>query len=50
MLWVLAAILLVLWLGGFLMNVAGSVIHILLVLAIVVIIANFVLGARGRAA
>ena len=45
----LAAILLVLWLGGFFLNVVGNIIHIVLVLAVVAVVAHFVLGARGRA-
>ncbi|HEY1293782.1 MAG TPA: lmo0937 family membrane protein [Chloroflexota bacterium] len=48
MLWLLVVLLLVLWLGGFAMNVAGSLIHLLLVLAIIVAIYNLVVS-RGRA-
>ena len=47
MLLALALILLVLWaLGFFAFHVAGGLIHILLVVAVIVIIVNFV---RGRA-
>ena len=49
MLWLLVVLLLVLWLGGFAMNVAGSLIHLLLVLAIIVAIYNLVVS-RGRTA
>ena len=45
----LAAILVVGWLIGLLMNVFGGLIHLLLVLAIIVVIANFVLGRRSTA-
>lgn len=36
MLWTIAAILLVLWLLGFALDVAGGLIHIVLVIAVVV--------------
>jgi Family of unknown function (DUF5670) len=36
MLWTIVAILVVLWLLGFALNVAGGIIHILLVVALVV--------------
>ncbi|UZK66517.1 lmo0937 family membrane protein [Sphingomonas sp. M1-B02] len=36
MLWTIAVILLVLWLLGFALNVAGGLIHIILVVAIIV--------------
>jgi hypothetical protein len=41
MLETIAIILLILWLGGFALRVAGSAIHILLVLALVVFLARF---------
>jgi hypothetical protein len=46
MLWALVVLLLLLWFGGFALNVAGSLIHLLLVVAIVVAIYNLV--TRGR--
>ena len=36
MLWTIAVILLVLWLAGFAFHVAGGLIHILLVVAVIV--------------
>lgn len=48
MLWALVILLLLLWLGGFTLNVAGGLIHLLLVLAIIVAIYNLVV-TRGRA-
>ena len=43
----LAVLLLILWaLGAFAFHVAGSLIHLLLVLAVVAIIVNFVTGRR----
>jgi hypothetical protein len=48
MLWTIAVILLILWLLGFLTSHAfGGWIHILLVIAIIVIIFNFISGRRG---
>jgi hypothetical protein len=46
MLWTLFIILLVLWLLGFSLNLAGGLIHILLVVALVVLIYNLVSGRR----
>ena len=47
MLWTIALILLVLWLlGGFVFNVAGGLIHILLVIAVVVVVYRLITGRR----
>ncbi len=46
MLWTVVAVLLVLWLLGFTLHVAGSLIHLLLVIAVVVFIVNLVTGRR----
>ncbi len=48
MLWTIIAILLILWLLGVLGHVAGSLIHVLLVIALVILIYNLVTG-RTRA-
>ena len=48
MLWAVVVLLLLLWIGGFTLQVAGSLIHLLLVLAIVVAIYNLI-ATRGRA-
>jgi hypothetical protein len=40
-------ILLVLWLLGFSFHVAGGLIHILLVIAVIVLIFNLISGRRG---
>jgi len=48
MLWTIVGILLVLWLIGLLVNVGGAFIHILLVIAIIVMLYNFVRGQRNR--
>ena len=47
MLWALVVLLLLLWIGGFSLQVAGGLIHLLLVLAIIVAIYNLI-TTRGR--
>ena len=49
MLWTIVAVLLILWLLGFTLHVAGGLIHLLLVVALVVIVINLVSGRRGTA-
>jgi hypothetical protein len=46
MLWTIAVILLVLWLLGFVVYPVGSLIHILLVIALVVIIVRLIQGKK----
>ncbi|MBW6522886.1 lmo0937 family membrane protein [Sphingomonas sp. DT-51] len=46
MLWTIAVILLVLWLLGFSLHVAGGLIHILLVIAIIVGLVQLFSGRR----
>lgn len=48
MLWGIAVILVVLWLLGFaVFHVAGGLIHVLIVIAVIVIIYQFVTGRRA---
>jgi uncharacterized membrane protein YtjA (UPF0391 family) len=47
MLWTIFVILLVLWLLGFSFHIAGGLIHILLVVAVIVLIINLISGRRG---
>lgn len=48
MLWTIFVILLILWLlGAFVVPVGGSLIHLLLVIALIVLIYNLVTGRRG---
>lgn len=48
MLWTIALILFILWLLGFVVfHVAGSLIHLLLVIAVVVIVYQFLTGRRA---
>jgi hypothetical protein len=46
MLWTLFAILLILWLLGWGFHVAGSLIHLLLVIAVILLVVNLVTGRR----
>ncbi|HEY5712549.1 MAG TPA: lmo0937 family membrane protein [Allosphingosinicella sp.] len=47
MLWTIIVILLILWLAGFAFNVAGGLIHVLLVVALAVLLFNFITGRRA---
>lgn len=47
MLWTIFVILVVLWLLGFSFHIAGSLIHLLLVVALVILIFNLVARRRG---
>ncbi len=47
MLWALMVILLILWLLGFTVANLGSIIHILLVIALAVLIYQLVIGRRA---
>jgi hypothetical protein len=47
MLWTIFVILLILWLLGFSFHIAGGLIHILLVIAVIVLIFNLISGRRA---
>ena len=47
MLWTIFVVLLVLWLLGFSFHIAGGLIHLLLVVAVVVLIINLLSGRRA---
>ncbi|MGA3213575.1 MAG: lmo0937 family membrane protein [Terriglobales bacterium] len=47
MLWTIFVILLVLWLLGFSFHIAGSLIHLLLVVALIVLVINLISGRRS---
>jgi hypothetical protein len=47
MLWTIFVILLVLWILGFSLHVAGSMIHLLLVLAVIMLVINLISGRRA---
>ena len=46
MLWTIFVLLLILWLLGWGFHVAGSLIHLLLVVALVVLLINMITGRR----
>jgi hypothetical protein len=46
MLWAIIVALLVLWLIGFVAHIAGGLIHLLLVIALVVFVINLLKGRR----
>jgi hypothetical protein len=46
MLWTIFVILLILWLLGFSLHIAGGLIHLLLVVAVIVLIYNLIAGRR----
>ena len=46
MLYTIAVILVILWLLGFTLHVAGGLIHLLLVIAVIVVIVNLISGRR----
>ncbi len=47
MLWTIIVVLLVLWVLGFIGHIAGGLIHLLLVVALIVFIYNMIVGRRG---
>jgi len=47
MLWTIFVILVVLWLLGFSFHIAGSLIHLLLVVALIILVINLVSGRRA---
>ncbi len=47
MLWTIVGILVVLWLLGFSLHVAGGLIHLLLVVAVVVVLFQLITGRRA---
>ena len=46
MLWTIVAVMLILWLLGFSFSVGGSLIHLLLVVALVIMVVNLISGRR----
>jgi hypothetical protein len=49
MLWTIVAVFLILWLLGFSLSIGGSLIHLLLVVALVLFVINLVNTRRGSA-
>ena len=46
MLWTIVVVLVILWLLGFSMKIAGGLVHLLLVVALVVIVLRLLTGRR----
>ncbi len=46
MLWTLIVLLLLFWLLGFAFHIAGGIIHVLLVIAVVLFLVNLISGRR----
>ena len=47
MLWTIAVVLFILWLlGGFVLNIGGGLIHILVVIAIIVVLYRIITGRK----
>ncbi|HEY0321895.1 MAG TPA: lmo0937 family membrane protein [Pyrinomonadaceae bacterium] len=46
MLWTILVVLLVLWLIGFVANIGGGLIHLILVVALVIFVINLLTGRR----
>jgi hypothetical protein len=46
LLWTIIVVLVILWLLGFIVHVGGSLIHLLLVIALILIIVNLLTGRR----
>jgi uncharacterized protein DUF5670 len=47
MLWTIVVVLLILWVLGFSLHVAGGLIHLLLVVALIVVVINLLSGRRA---
>lgn len=47
MLWTLLAVILILWLLGFIGEIGGGLIHLLLVVAVIVVIVQLASGGRS---
>lgn len=47
-LWTVIVVLFVLWLAGFTLHVAGGLIHLLLVIAVILIVVNLLTGRGAR--
>ena len=45
-LWLVVVVLVVLWLLGFVLNIGGGLIHILIVVAVIILLYNLLVGRR----
>lgn len=46
LLWIIIAILIIMWLGGISMNFGGNLIHLLIVIAVIILIVRLISGRR----
>ncbi|WP_422122180.1 lmo0937 family membrane protein [Planococcus sp. X10-3] len=46
-LWIILVVVLAVWIIGFLMDVAGGLIHLLLIVAAIILIVNLISGRKG---
>jgi len=46
-LWIILAVVVVIWLAGFLLRFAGNAIHLLLIVAVAILIYNLLAGRRA---
>ncbi|TAA71861.1 lmo0937 family membrane protein [Planococcus salinarum] len=46
-LWIILVVILAVWIIGFLLDVAGGLIHILLIIAAIILIVNLISGRKG---
>ncbi|WP_152602463.1 lmo0937 family membrane protein [Planococcus sp. CAU13] len=46
-LWIILVVILAIWIIGFLMDVAGGLIHLLLIVAAIILIVNLISGRKG---
>ena len=49
LLWAIIVVLFILWLLGFALHFGGSLIHLVLVIAVILIVVNFLTGRRASA-
>ncbi len=47
MIWTIIAILIALWLAGFILEIAGGFVHLLLLIALALLIFNMITGRRA---
>ena len=46
-LWIILVVVLAVWIIGFLLDVAGGLIHLLLIVAAIILIVNLISGRKG---
>ncbi len=46
--WAIIVILVILWILGFALHIAGGLIHILLIVAVILIVYNLIMHTRAR--